>query len=263
MWWSLGKVRTRKKNIINKILDPIVDFLLYKANCIMTRTSWAKKYYIEDKGILPNKIIVAPNSMDEDKARAEVNISLVKELKEQYKGNIILYVGALTEEKKPKDLIDAYNYLVKNKLLNKSTYLWFVGAGPESESLKNYVSTLGLQDDIVFWGKVFDGVGSYFQASDMVVVPGLGGLVINHAMIFGKPVVSRVADGTELDLVENEITGYLLEDNDIQTLALAIKKTLLPENLILMSEAARNKVDSFWNIKTMISRVEECIQYKG
>lgn len=263
VWWSLGKVRTRKKNIINKVLDPIVDFLLYKSNCIMTRTSWAKKYYIEDKGILPNKIIVAPNSMDEDKARAEVNISLVKELKEQYKGNIILYVGALTEEKKPKDLIDAYNYLVKNKLLNKSTYLWFVGAGPESESLKNYVSTLGLQDDIVFWGKVFDGVGSYFQASDMVVVPGLGGLVINHAMIFGKPVVSRVADGTELDLVENEITGYLLEDNDIQTLALAIKKTLLPENLILMSEAARNKVDSFWNIKTMISRVEECIQYKG
>ncbi|NUG32917.1 glycosyltransferase family 4 protein, partial [Acinetobacter baumannii] len=262
VWWSLGKVRTRKKNIINKILDPIVDFLLYKADCVMTRTSWAKKYYIEEKGISSKKIIVAPNSMDEDKARAEVDSSLVNDLKSKYKGDIILYVGALTAEKKPKDLIDAYNYLIKNNLLNKSTYLWFVGAGPEAESLKKYASELGLQDYIVFWGKVFDGVGSYFQASDVVVVPGLGGLVINHAMIFGKPVVSRLADGTELDLVENDVTGYLLEDNDIQSLALAIKKTLLPKNLNIMSEAAKNKVDSFWNIKTMISRVEECIQYK-
>ncbi|ENW17514.1 glycosyltransferase [Acinetobacter haemolyticus] len=263
VWWSLGKVRTRKKNIINKFLDPIVDFLLYRANCIMTRTSWAKKYYIEDKGVSPNKIIIAPNSMDEDKARAEVKPSIVDELKNKYNGNIILYVGALTAEKKPKDLIDAYNYLFKNNLLNKQTYLWFVGAGPESEFLKKYASELGLQEYIIFWGKVFDGVGSYFEASDIVVVPGLGGLVINHAMIFGKPVVSRLADGTELDLVENGVTGYLLENNDIPSLALAINQSLLPSNLILMSEAARNKVDSFWNIKTMISRVEECIEYKG
>src|SRR5690606_1435474 len=80
VWWSLGKVRTRKKNIINKLLDPIVDFLLNKSNCVMTRTTWAKKYYTEVKGISEQKIIVAPNSMDEDKARSEVDPIVVSDL---------------------------------------------------------------------------------------------------------------------------------------------------------------------------------------
>ncbi|MDM1276171.1 glycosyltransferase family 4 protein [Acinetobacter indicus] len=263
VWWSLGKVRTRKKNILNKVFDPLVNFLLKKSNCIMTRTSWAKKYYIEEKGIPENRVIIAPNSMDEDKARSEVIPTFVEELKLKYEGNRILYVGALTKEKRPKDLIDAYNYLLNNKLLLNNTYLWFVGAGPELDNLKKYTEQLGLNNNIIFFGKVFEGVGSYFEASDIVVVPGLGGLVINHAMIFGKPVVSGVADGTEFDLIEENISGHILKEDNIKTLALNINNVLKPENLERMSRAAKYKVDSFWNIKTMISRVEECIEYKS
>lgn len=263
VWWSLGKVRTRSKNIINKILDPIINFLIHRSNCIMTRTTWAKDYYINDKLVNPEKVIVAPNSMDEDKARKEVDQDLVRSLKSKFSGNVILYVGALTQDKKPRDLIEAFNYLYINNKFNKDTYLWFVGSGPEAESLKKYVSALGLVDKVIFFGKIFDGVGSYFEAADMVVVPGLGGLVINHAMIFGKPVVSRIADGTELDLIENNVSGYLLDNDDIESLALAINDVLIPENLFSMSTSAKNKVDSFWNIKTMISRVEQCIEYKS
>lgn len=263
VWWSLGKVRTRKKNIINKLLDPIVDFLLNKSNCIMTRTTWAKKYYIEVKGISEQKIIVAPNSMDEDKARAEVDPVVVLDLRKQYMGKVILYVGALTKEKKPKDLIDAYYLLLKNNKLNNGDCLWFVGAGPELDGLKEYVKQLGIENDVVFWGKVFDGVGNYFEASDIVVVPGLGGLVINHAMIFGKPVVSGIADGTEFDLIEDGVSGYIMKDDSIEALANSIDLVLAPENLNNMSIAAKKKVDNFWNIKTMISRVEQCIEYKS
>ncbi|WP_180173355.1 glycosyltransferase family 4 protein [Acinetobacter sp. YH12029] len=263
VWWSLGKVRTRKKNIINKLLDPIVDFLLNKSNCVMTRTTWAKKYYTEVKGISEQKIIVAPNSMDEDKARSEVDPIVVSDLKQRYPGNVILYVGALTKEKKPKDLIDAYYFLLKNNKLNKDDCLWFVGAGPELDSLKDYVEKLGIKDKVIFWGKIFDGVGNYFEASDMVVVPGLGGLVINHAMIFGKPVVSGIADGTEFDLIEDGISGYIIKDDSIEGLANSINLVLDPQNLNKMSIAAKKKVDDFWNIQTMISRVEQCIEYKS
>lgn len=261
VWWSLGKVRTRKKTVVNLTLDPIVDFLLKRATCVMTRTSWAKDYYIKEKGIPREKIIVAPNSMDEVKAREEVDYNLVNKLKAKYAGKIILYVGALTKEKKPKDLIDAFSYLKFKQLLLEDTYLWFVGDGPEKNDLVEYVESLGLKESIIFFGKIFDGVGSYFESSDIVVVPGLGGLVINHAMIFGKPVVSRLADGTELDLVESGVTGYLLDNNNIQELALAINKTLDPDNLESLSIAAKKKVDEFWNMQTMISRVEDCINF--
>src|SRR5690606_30090889 len=201
VWWSLGKVRTRRKNLINLMFDPIVDHLLYGASCVMARTSYAKKYYTEVKRVAERKVIVAPNSMDNHKALQELDSSVVCRLREINPGyRTVLYVGALTVPKRPMDLLEAFNLLPwkEHKL-----QLWFVGDGPERENLQRRALEMGMGKSVLFFGKIFDGVGNYFEASDLVVVPGLGGLVINHAMIFGRPVVSRLADGTELDLVED------------------------------------------------------------
>lgn len=260
VWWSLGKVRTRHKNIVNKIFDPLIDFLLFRANCVMARTSWAKKYYVETKCIASDRVIVAPNSMDEKLARSEVDEGVINRLREGVSGQIILYVGALTSQKRPADLLDAFSHLVAMPEYAASA-LWFVGDGPERNKLVELATELGLEGKVCFFGKVFEGVGNYFSAADIVVVPGLGGLVINHAMIFGKPVVSRLADGTELDLVVSGETGILLEDYDITKLSEAIATVLRPENLSRMSKNARSKVDEFWNIETMISRVNSCIEF--
>ena len=261
VWWSLGKVRTRQKNILNKILDPVIDFLLHRASCVMARTSWAKEYYVHDKFIPECKVIVAPNSMDEKRARSEVDQTLVEELKKQSIGKIVLYVGALTKEKRPEDLIRAV-WAAKNKPDGEAIDLWFVGDGPEKGDLLSLSKSLGLENNVRFFGKIFDGVGSYFSAADIVVVPGLGGLVINHAMIFGKPVVSRLADGTELDLVKTGETGVLLDSYDIDELADAICTVLSPKYLNDMSANARAAVDEFWNIETMIDRVHQCIEFQ-
>lgn len=260
VWWSLGKVRTRNKNILNKFLDPIVDFLLYRSSCVMTRTTWAKDYYVNAKSVPDYKVIVAPNSMDEELARSEVDEAVVSRLRSAVAGHVILYVGALTLHKRPRDLIEAFAILLE-KPEHSDCGLWFVGDGPEKEALMELALELGVGGKVKFFGKVFEGVGSYFKAADMVVVPGLGGLVINHAMIFGKPVVSRLADGTELDLVVAGETGFLLDDYNIKNMADAIDAVLLPANLDRMSVNARSKVDEFWNIETMISRVNQCIEF--
>ena len=260
VWWSLGKVRTRRKNFVNVVLDPLVDFLLFRASCVMARTSWAKKYYVETKGIASDRVIVAPNSMDEKLARSEVDESVIDRLREGGAGQVVLYVGALTSQKRPADLINAFSSLVAMSEYADSI-LWFVGDGPERNALVERTTELELEGKVRFFGKAFEGVGNYFSAADVVVVPGLGGLVINHAMIFGKPVVSRLADGTELDLVVSGETGVLLEDYDTAKLCEAIATVLRPENLSRMSTNARRKVDEFWNIETMISRVNSCIEF--
>lgn len=262
VWWSLGKVRTRKKNIVNSVLDPLVSFLLRRAACVMARTTWAKRYYVEHKLVPESKVIVAPNSMDESLARAEVDESLISKLRGEDTDYVILYVGALTESKRPQDLVQAFSLLSKNPKY-KNCELWFVGDGPQMGMLRSLVKCLHIEDRVKFFGKIFEGVGSYFSAADMVVVPGLGGLVINHAMIFGKPVVSRLADGTELDLVVSGETGFLLEDESIENMAEAISKVLLPENLERMSANAKAKVDQFWNMRVMIERVNCCIEIAG
>lgn len=259
VWWSLGKVRTRQKNAINRLLDPIVDFLLKNSSCIMARNSLAKEYYEEQKKINPNKVIVAPNSMDDKKARTEIDQNKIDSLRQGCTGSKILYVGALTKQKRPSDLVIAFKEVLASGMKYNDAQLWFVGDGPERGNLEALASNLGIIDKVRFFGKIFDGVGNYFSAADVVVVPGLGGLVINHAMIFGKPVISRLADGTELDLVINDKTGYLLEDYDNSKMAEAIKKSLEPEKLSSMSKNAKSLVEASWNIETMTSRVNDCI----
>ncbi|WP_339141591.1 glycosyltransferase family 4 protein [Pseudoalteromonas galatheae] len=258
VWWSLGKVRTRKENVINKLLNPVVNFLLKNASCIMARNSLAKKYY-DEKGIESNKVIVAPNSMNHHLALKDNDEDLTSSLFAKKSRKVMLYVGALTEQKRPIELIEAYSIAMKSGLDDLD--LWFVGDGPEMPRLKERVLELGLESRVVFFGKIFKGVGNYFKASDFVVVPGLGGLVINHAMIFGKPVISRLADGTELDLVKNDVTGYLLEDYSNNTLANSIMEIVEGDKFIMMGENAKTLVNTEWNIEKMFARNLDCINF--
>ncbi|WP_374072783.1 glycosyltransferase [Alloalcanivorax xenomutans] len=261
VWWSLGKVVTRKKNIINKLLDPVVDFLLFRASCIMARNSQAKEYYLE-KGIAEEKVIVAPNSMDDERARKEVDEDLLINLQER-KGNrkVILYVGALVETKRPSDLITVLSLLVNEK--KRDYELWYVGGGPEEAALKHTTKELHLDHRVKFFGKIFEGVGSYFLTADVVVVPGLGGLVINHSMIFGTPVVSRPADGTERDLIIDGKTGYIVEDYNNNNLAEAVDSLLLSDSLPLMRGAAERHVKENWNMRLMYERALMCITHNS
>jgi glycosyltransferase involved in cell wall biosynthesis len=257
IWWSLGKVRTRKKNIVNRILDPVVDSLLRRAACIMARNSYAKSYYQDEKRISGSKIIVAPNSMDEVRAYADLSAKRDELLAAKNGEKSIIYVGALTAEKRPADLLEAFRFIVDQG--RTDVQLWFVGDGPERQHLEKMVASLNLGNRVKFWGKIFKGVGDYFAAADVVAVPGLGGLVINHAMIFSKPVVSRLADGTELDLIQQGVNGYVLDDYDNEALAGALLKVIDSPHYESMCSASREIVDQSWNMRLMIARVHECI----
>ena len=259
VWWSLGKVRTRRKNLLNKILDPIVCLLIRNASCIMARNSLAKSYYLENKKLKQKHIIIAPNSMNHYLALSEYECDLEAELKRLKKRKVVMYVGALTKQKRPIDLIESFN-LVNLDSPNELD-LWFVGDGPEMEVLKDRVKELGLNGRVLFFGKVFKGVAKYFRMADFIVVPGLGGLVINHAMIFGKAVISRLADGTELDLIKNGETGYLVDGYSNEELATAIKAILVNNNYLRMGEAAKELVETTWNIDLMYEKTIECINF--
>jgi glycosyltransferase involved in cell wall biosynthesis len=256
IWWSLGKVRTRRKGRVNKFLDPVVDFLLNNSSVIMARNTYAKQYYIDVKGLKDNNIIVAPNSMDGAKAISEVDESLVQDLIKEKKGTTFLYVGGLVKTKRPADLIEAFSVILKTA----DATLWIVGEGPELKSLKQLVRNLNLGDAVRFFGKVFHGVGSYFEAADVVVVPGLGGLVINHAMIFGKPVISGVADGTEFDLIKDGLTGYLLKEGGVEPLILAMRKIAEIDITESMRPHILDLIDREWNIELMYKRCNDCIK---
>lgn len=259
IWWSLGKVRTRRRNALNRILDPVIDFLLARADAIVARNGYAKAYYAEHKGISPDRIFLAPNSMDEERARAEIDEKLDALLDERADRKVVLYVGALTVNKRPEDLVRVLKLFVGQG--RTDILFWFVGDGPLRADLET-----ACQEEIGmglcrFWGKHVRGAGNFFAASDVVVVPGLGGLVINHAMIFGKPVISRVADGTEMDLIESGRNGYILESYSDDELAEAILAVIDAPDYSEMCARSLQMVETKWNMGQMISGMDQAIAF--
>jgi len=259
IWWSLGKVRTRQKNIMNKLFDPLVNFLLYRAHAVVCRNSLALKYYVEGKSIPRERVFLAPNSMDEQRALREVDTTSELLRKGNEGKKIILYVGALTKEKRPRDALLVLRSILS--LNRKDVVLWYVGDGPLRQELeldaKNEIESRTCQ----FFGKVFDGVGNYFNISDVVIVPGLGGLVINHAMIFGKPVISTMADGTEEDLIHNGKNGFIVPTGDIESLTYSVLSVIDSKEYNKMCDYSRNLIETSWNMDFMINGIEKAIRY--
>jgi len=68
----------------------------------------------------------------------------------------------------------------------------------------------------MFIGAIYDAnlLGKYLLASSVYVLAGMGGLSINDAMCFGRPIICSVCDGTEKRLVRDGYNGLYFEHGD-------------------------------------------------
>lgn len=134
---------------------------------------------------------------------------------------VFLYVGRMAPEKSVDLLLTAFG----RSPAHRASVLWLVGDGPESTALQNQAATLGLEN-IKFWGRVMDNVDKYFASADCFVLPGLGGLALNQAMVFGVPCICSVADGTEDDLVIDGATGLRFAPGDPTSLSATLERAV-------------------------------------
>ncbi|MEZ5840192.1 MAG: glycosyltransferase family 4 protein [Hyphomicrobiales bacterium] len=130
--------------------------------------------------------------------------------------------------------------------------LTFAGDGPLRGQLEALGAELGIADRVIFPGYVsYDQVGAYFMATDMVVMPcvvaasddrdGIPTVII-EALLHRLPVVSTAVSGIP-ELVENEVTGMLVEQRDPEALAGAILKLAGDRDFALrLAEAGRARV---------------------
>jgi glycosyltransferase involved in cell wall biosynthesis len=127
----------------------------------------------------------------------------------------IIHIGRLVKWKKVNLLIKAF-LKVKEKI--PAAELIIIGTGPEKENLEQLTKELNLQDSISFMGGIYSNniLGQYLLSSSVYILAGMGGLSINEAMCFGKPVICSVCDGTEKHLVFDEYNGkYFVDDSEI------------------------------------------------
>lgn len=132
----------------------------------------------------------------------------------------VLFVGRLQTRKRVDLLLRACAQLPSHK----QPALTIVGDGPVRTDLETLAREVYPQ--AVFTGeKRGEEVAPYFEAADLFVLPGTGGLAVQHAMSHGLPVMVAEADGTQADLVREE-NGWLLPPGDLETLVHLLNEAL-------------------------------------
>ncbi len=169
-------------------------------------------------GISEDRIFFTGNSPDTDQieqAREKLNKQGVSLTPRPYS---LLHVGRLVKWKRV-DLLLRAVALLKEEF--PEIHLKVVGTGPELENLKQLSYELGLQKHVEFLGGVYgyENLGKIFYESAIYVLAGMGGLSINDAMAFGKPVICSVCDGTEKHLVFEGKNGLYFKEGNVQSLA--------------------------------------------
>lgn len=212
-------------------------------------------------GVSDEKIFIAANSPDTDKLLESFEIVKSQPLilhENQYR---FIHVGRLVKWKRVDMLIQTVKDL---QVAIPSIELVVVGFGPELESLKELAAQLGVQDKVNFVGGVYDSVtlGRYMHAASVYVLGGMGGLSINDAMCFAKPIICSVADGTEKRLVKENVNGYYFENNNQNSLNNGIQKLLNDaSNIKKFGMNSLKIIENEVNIHTVIKEYQEAFQY--
>ena len=146
----------------------------------------------------------------------------------------ILYVGVLFPQKGVDYLIDAMPAILEKK---PGASLHIVGEGPEEESLKKKTKVLGLEDKIVFYGRVKkEDLPGFYSKANVVAVPSIWmeqfGIVGLEAMASGRPVVGSDIGGIPEWLSDGK-TGLLARPKDSHDLADKIIRMLGNKKIVI------------------------------
>ena len=169
-------------------------------------------------GVPQSRIFITYNSPDTDillRIREKINDPPLLPVNEFR----IIHVGRLVRWKR-------VDLLIRSLHAIRSDYpaaeLVVVGDGPMKMELVALANHLGMGNCVIFRGAVYDAENArkiIILLSSVYVLAGMGGLSINDAMCFSKPIICSICDGTERMLVRDGVNGLLFRDGgDLQDL---------------------------------------------
>jgi glycosyltransferase involved in cell wall biosynthesis len=210
-------------------------------------------------GIPQEKIFVAPNAVESRTAETLMGRPGAREEARKSLGPdsrpMILFVGRLQARKRVDLLLRAC------RRLEIPHMLMIVGDGPDRARLEKAAIDLG--SDARFLGDLRgEPLGRCFLAADLFVMPGTGGLALQEAMLYGKPVAAAEADGSQRDLIREGENGWLLPPADEEALFQVLRRALQDKaRLKSMGEASRRIVLATATLEKMTAGFLEAIKF--
>lgn len=212
-------------------------------------------------GVSKEKIFILGNSPDTD-----VLFDIRKKIEQEppilpYSPHRAIHVGRLVEWKRVDLLIRSIGALKKEF---HDAELLVVGYGPEEQRLKSLAQELGLENAVRFLGGIYDQalLGKYLMSSAVYVLGGMGGISINDAMAFGRPIICSVCDGTEKKLVYDGRNGFYFKNGDGKDLTQKIRQIFTnPALAERMGTESTNIIKKDVNIHTLVDAYKQVFNY--
>lgn len=214
--------------------------------------------YLASLGAPRKRIFIAINTVDTEFFAREASAR-----RQGRPGPEFLYVGHLTAGKRIGDVIRAFARVLPRF---PDARLTLVGDGPERSALEGLCAEMGVAGRVAFEGfRQRPEVPGYLARARVFLFPSVydvWGLVLVEAMAAGVPCIASPHSGATADLVQDGVTGYVVDFTDQDRVVEAMLEFLeQPERAARMGEAAathiRDKVNLRVSAAGMVQAIEE------
>lgn len=119
--------------------------------------------------------------------------------------------------------------------LKKLDIGWYIIGGEPTDEFAKMKKEMKLENVHFVDFKKKEELKEYYRASDIFTLMTVGdvwGLVINESMACGLPVITTDKCVAGVELVENEVNGYIIPVGDVQSLVNSVSKILETEGMV-------------------------------
>ena len=237
--------------------------LLKTCHRILAPTDREKNSLMRYYGVCEEKIGVVPCGVNLDLFQPQDKQAARKQLGFDQKDLILLYVGRFEPLKGIEGLLEAVSHL---KRLRRLRLVLVGGDGdeaPESRLLKQKATNLGIDDKVLFAGRVDQKyLPPYYSSADVLVISShyeSFGLVGLEALACGRPVVSTPVGAMET-LIKQSQAGHILRDRLPRSLAMGILSIITNPNPPRSNEIRKAVLKYSWsNVAAAILREYETV----
>lgn len=252
IWWSMGALKNRVYKGVRGMLEGYTRYLNTHGDAIFTYSTQGENYFI-NQGVRRDNIFKGINVIDTSSKLNELESA--GEI-EKLQGFNIGFVGAINKTKNLELLVDVTKKL---KCKYGDVKLHIIGNGDYADTLKKYVKESEMAEDVIFYGRMVKGLNIKLSQFTVLVLPGLGGLAIVDGMISSLPIISGLADGTELDLID-ESNGFVTSEMTEEYLF--EKLSYLHDNPDIVNEMgvkSKEKITTTFSFDNYIKVFQKCL----
>jgi glycosyltransferase involved in cell wall biosynthesis len=235
--------------------------LVKRAKAFVAYGQKAKKYFVEELGVNPEKVAIGINTVDTHFFSSQTEIYKTKsENKSDLKH--FLYVGYLVPRKNVKRILEAAKSLSAKRA---DFVIDIVGDGENKSELEAFSSEHNLRNFVKFHGfKQKEDLPSYFATSLAFLFQtdfDIWGLTLNEAMAAGLPCICSLNAGASSDLIEEGVTGWTVDYADVENVVSKMNWLLdHPTEAEQMGEKAKRIIEEKASLKISAQGFLQAIQ---